>query len=365
MIKRLIQILGFIFILSSCINNDKYIIEGKIKNLTDEDLYVVFESDDLKDVDTISCDKPGEFLITKQGSFDQVTIYTCNKEQWITAYPEKGQKVSITGDWKDPISIDIKGGEVNDQLRKYKKELDPLLKEKAKIVKAWTKNNGSIGSEQAELSARLANVNLQLKENAEKLIRKYPNQKASSILIERLFMIADNSRKIDELLAILEPSARDFFLVSKLEAFSNRAKRTETGAEAPDFTVNNIYGKPLTLDSFPNKYLLLAFTASWHELGQSSHQYLADIKKQYKDKELEVVLVSLDTDTKEIRESMAKDSLQWNLVTDSAGQSSSLIDLYNISVLPRCFLIDKEGEILIKTDNGLELKETMEDLLEE
>ena len=32
-----------------------------------------------------------------------------------------------------------------------------------------------------------------------------------------------------------------------------------------------------------------------------------------------------------------------------AGQAAMLIDLYNVSVLPRCFLIDEDHKILMKT----------------
>ena len=60
-----------------------------------------------------------------------------------------------------------------------------------------------------------------------------------------------------------------------------------------------------------------------------------------------------------------EDSIAWNLVTDSAGQAAMLIDLYNVSVLPRCFLIDEDHKILMKTENGIEIKQTLENLFED
>jgi hypothetical protein len=44
---------------------------------------------------------------------------------------------------------------------------------------------------------------------------------------------------------------KDFYLVKELEQYSARAKRTALGAEAPDFSVRNIYGNTVSLDSFP------------------------------------------------------------------------------------------------------------------
>ena len=66
-----------------------------------------------------------------------------------------------------------------------------------------------------------------------------------------------------------------------------------------------------------------------------------------------------------MRESVAKDSIPWNVVTDSEGQAMLLIDLYNVSVLPRCFLIDEEKRIIMKTDNEVEIRQTLERLIAE
>ena len=76
-----------------------------------------------------------------------------------------------------------------------------------------------------------------------------------------------------------------------------------------------------------------------------------------------MLLVSLDDDQSGVRKVLAKDSIDWNLVTDSAGQAAMLVDLYNVSALPRCFLIDEEGKIILKTDNGVEIKQTLENLI--
>ena len=77
-----------------------------------------------------------------------------------------------------------------------------------------------------------------------------------------------------------------------------------------------------------------------------------------------MLLISLDEDSKEVRQVLAKDSIAWNLVTDSAGQATMLVDLYNVSALPRCFLIDEEGKIVLRTDNGVEIQQTLEKLIE-
>lgn len=243
----------------------------------------------------------------------------------------------------------------------------PLLKEQADLIRQLNKKNrenvnGSI--EETDMASRLANVNHLLSEEAAATIKKYPDEEASVILIQHYFNHPDDTRRMDELLAVLSPKLNDFYLVRKLQEYSTRAKRTALGAEAPGFNVKNIYGAPVSLDSFPNRYLLLAFTAPWCDMCQTEDLYLDEVATKYPKEKVDMLLISLDDDQAGVRKVIAKDSIDWNLVTDSAGQAAMLVDLYNVSALPRCFLIDEEGKIILKTDNGVEIKQTLEKLME-
>ena len=368
MIKRLLLIVGIVVSLSSCGEDIAYRIEGKLANLEDQTLYAVFENDDIKVVDTITCEKPGQFLIErKQGDFREVTIFFEDKTHWVTVYPEKREKVTITGDANYPSMLRVKGGRINDRLSSIKKELAPLLKEQTDLIhQLHNRDRESVNNtiEETDVASRLANVNHLLSEGAAAAVKKYPDEEASVILIQNYFMHPDDTRQMDELLAVLNPKLNDFYVVRKLQEYSTRAKRTALGAEAPGFNVKNIYGAPVSLDSFPKKYILLAFTAPWCDMCQTEDLYLDEVATRYPKDKVDMLLISLDDNQGEVRKVLAKDSIDWNLVTDSAGQAAMLVDLYNVSALPRCFLIDEEGKIILKTDNGMEIKQTLENLIE-
>ena len=327
MIKKLALIIGFIICLSSCGKDYVYRIEGELSNLEDQTVYAVFEKDNYKVVDTVACTKPGQFQIDQhEAGFHCVTIFFADKEHWVTAYLEPGETVKITGDANSPLLLQVKGGRTND---------------------------------------KLTAVNMQLSEEAIRYVKENPNEEASVVLIQSFFSDPDDTRKIDELLALLNPRLKDFYLVKELEQYSARAKRTALGAEAPDFSVRNIYGNTVSLDSFPQKYLLLTFTAPWCDMCQTEDLYLDKVAMKYPKDQLDILLVSLDDNPDNVRDVLKKDSIAWNLVTDSAGQAAMLIDLYNVSVLPRCFLIDEDHKILMKTENGIEIKQTLENLFED
>lgn len=369
-IKQFLLTIGILLSLVSCGGNVAYQIEGKLTNLEDQTVYAVFENEDIKVVDTITCEKPGQFLIQqKQGDFREVTLFFEGKTRWVTAFLEGEGKITISGDINYPTLLKVKGGRINDRLSSMKKELAPLLKERADLARKLhgdkqNRDSVNIAIEDTDIASRLANIHYLLEEKVTDLVKKNSKEEASVVLIRTYFMRPDDTRQMDELLAVLDPKLKDFYLVPKLEEYSTRAKRTALGAEAPDFKVKNIYGKPVSLDSFSKKYLLLAFTAPWCDMCQTEDLYLDKVAMKYPKDKLDMLLISLDEDSKEVRQVLAKDSIAWNLVTDSAGQATMLVDLYNVSALPRCYLIDEEGKIVLRTDNGVEIQQTLEKLIE-
>ncbi|MEG1545111.1 MAG: TlpA disulfide reductase family protein, partial [Tannerellaceae bacterium] len=346
-------------------------IEGKISNLGEQTLYAVFESENGKLVDTVTCEKPGQFLIDQtQEGFHSVTLFFENKQQWLTAYLEPNEKVTITGDILYPTLIQVKGGRINDKLSAMRKEIAPLLKEQADLINLLNKNmlnkkeSSSAVTDEMDISSRLSNVNHQISEQAHNYVQANPEELASVVLIEHYFANTDDTRRMDELLAVLSPKLKDNYLVKNLKEYSAKAKRTALGAEAPGFTVTNVYGSSISLDSFPQKYVLLTFTAPWCDMCQTENLYLDDIVAKFPKDKLDILVISLDDNQKEVRSLLLKDSIRWNLVTDSAGQAAMMLNLYNVSALPRCFLIDEEGKILLKTENGMEIKKALETLMD-
>jgi peroxiredoxin len=358
--KRIRLMISALAILSSCGGDAVYRIDGKLSNLDNQLIYVVFESEDRNVVDSVTCYKPGQFKIEQeQAGFYQVTLFFENRTRWFTVYLEPNVKVTLVGNLQQPNLFQAKGGRLNNELSSIRKQFFPFLKEQEELLKLMQSKSPASN----DVTSRLANVNHQLSEQALAYIQRHPEEAASVVLIKTFLVNPDDTRQLDELLITLDPKLKDFYLVKELEQYSARAKRTALGAEAPNFTVKNIYGESISLDSFPEKYLLLTFTAPWCDMCQTDDLYLDQIDREYPEENLEQLLVSLDDNMPALREVLKKDSIRWNLVTDSAGQATMLVDLYNVSALPRCFLIDEKGKIILKTENGAEIKRTLENLI--
>jgi peroxiredoxin len=357
--KRIPLIISMVALLSACSGDAVYRIDGKLSNLEDRFVYAVFESEGRNVVDTIVCYKPGQFRIEQnQTGFNQVTLFFEDKAVWFTIYLEPNERVTLSGDMQEPDMLQAKGGQLNNELSSIRKQLFPLLKERADLLHRF-KNEPL---DPNDLTSRLVNVNHQLNEQALAYVREHPNEAASVVLIKTFLVNPDDTRMLDELLITLHPDLQDFYLVRELEQYNARAKRTSLGADAPDFTLKNIYGDTVSLDSFSRRHLLLTFIAPWCDMCQTDDLYLNEIYRDYPEDKLGQLLVSLDDDMNTLRNVLEEDSIRWNFVADSAGQSTMMVDLYNVSALPRCFLIDEEGKIILKTDNGVEIKQTLKQI---
>jgi len=363
MLKKLKFFICIFCLFFSCNEENNYRIKVNLSNLQAQDIFLVYEAADSKTIDTLSYDGTGALVFTKEKSdFRTLTLYYDNFSRWITLYLENPQRIVVSGDAFFPGLIQVKGGRINELLSEFRKRNVALLKEQT--IPLYTNDTIQDGVNGNMIqAARNSTINHELRLQVEAFIEKNPDEEASAILIKEYFVDPNNPLLTDHLLDILDPKLVDFYVVQDLKQYTEKARQTIAGALAPDFNVRNIYGQTFSRDSFSNQYFILAFTTMWSDMCQTDELHLDEIISSYSKDSLRVMLVSLDENPQELRSVIRNDSIQWNIVTDSVGQAIGLLDLYNVNVLPHCFLMNKEGYIVLKTENGVELRRLLEQLI--
>ena len=356
--KKFLYIFSVIFGMFSCNNENLYQIKGQLSNLDDDTLYVVFETSESIKIDTIISNEKGQFSVFHEQDADFLiaTFYYNDRSNWFTVYPEVGKWTQVTGEADYPKNLQIKGGRIHKKLSKFQKKAAPIFKELTDLQK----NNISLDGDEA---MRQSTLMLELRKIVQYFVKKNPDEKASAVLISEYFSNPDEIEQAEVILRLLSPELDNFFLVKNRWAEIERAKKTCIGAPAPLFSVTNIDGQTFTSDSLVNKHFILAFTALWCDICKTEVMMLDDISTSYAKDSLEILLIYLDDDLKEIREKINQDTIQWNIVADSAGQAIQLFDLYNVNSLPTCFLVDKEGVIRLNTVSGEELKQKIDEMM--
>ena len=118
---------------------------------------------------------------------------------------------------------------------------------------------------------------------------------------------------------------------------------------APVFSATDVYGKPLSLDMYKGKYILLHF---WSMYSHPSVIELNDLKKAYQNysgKGLVIISVNgdklnTDLDRKILLNFIKEMDLNWLHIAD--GNKRAIFNLYFVHNYPTLYLLNQEGYIV-------------------
>lgn len=151
-----------------------------------------------------------------------------------------------------------------------------------------------------------------------------------------------------------------FILIAVLFAFSALAESVpEVEAKAPSFKLPNLDEKIFSLDQHLGKeILILCFFTSWSKSCQEEIDFLNDLNKEYKNKNLKIAAVSFDRKLSELYALVSKNKIDLEILHD---YKLKTLKTYRILILPTTFLIDPEGKISnIYIDFDKNVKEALE-----
>jgi peroxiredoxin len=136
-----------------------------------------------------------------------------------------------------------------------------------------------------------------------------------------------------------------------------------TGKAAPDFTLPDVNGKPISLSSLKGKFVLVDFWASWCRPCRMENPNVVAAYNKFKDKNFTVLGVSLDENKEAWLKAIQSDKLTWQHVSDLKQWSSMVIPLYKFDGIPYNVLIDPQGKIIAESLRGHELEAKLAEVL--
>ncbi len=126
-----------------------------------------------------------------------------------------------------------------------------------------------------------------------------------------------------------------------------RVLRYKSPMPAGNFKVVDLEGNSTDLTQFQGKIVLLNFWATWCGPCKKEMAPMEVLYRQFKDRGLTIVAVSLDQGgVKVVRSFVQKKGLTFPVLIDTAGKAKST---YRITSLPTTFLIDQDGRIIGKS----------------
>jgi len=136
---------------------------------------------------------------------------------------------------------------------------------------------------------------------------------------------------------------------------------TEVGAVAPNFTMNDQFGKPVNLNQFKGKTVVIDFWATWCPPCRKSIPFVKESYNKYKNNNVVFLGVSLDKaeGLDGWKEYIRDNGMDWVQVADGKFWDNKAAALFGIESIPSLWVLDREGKIVGKNLFHDELEATI------
>lgn len=222
--------------------------------------------------------------------------------------------------------------------------------------------NNQISAIQQERDAKFGSLRSVFTKNMIDFIKSNPSNTMSLTFVESLNNDENKGLDIKALFNSLDEKIKNSNRGKRLVS-SLKANELVVGGQAFDFQQADINGKPVKLSDFKGKYVLLDFWASWCVPCREENPNVVKEYAKYKDKNFEIVAISLDNKKENWLKAIQDDKLTWVHLSDLQGWKNEVSVMYGVKGVPTNFLISPEGKILATDLRGDALGKFLEKTL--
>ncbi|MFN7675139.1 TlpA family protein disulfide reductase [Flavobacterium sp.] len=144
---------------------------------------------------------------------------------------------------------------------------------------------------------------------------------------------------------------------------SPKVVKPAVGTVAPNFKAPTPSGKIVSLKESLGKVTLIDFWASWCQPCREENPKVIALYNEFHKKGFNIISVSLDDNTEDWKNAIAKDGLTWTQVSNLKEMKDPIAIQYGITQIPTTFLLDSDGKIVAIDLFGEDLKAKINELL--
>ena len=335
--RRLLPLVVFLLCLCSCKDKaNTFILEGNVAGLANDTLYIYGADALYEHIDTV---------VAKEGAFRYTVAVDTVTPMWVLfpnmhremVFADKNLTATMQGDTAITGHIRIEGGEQNALLAEFQQMTDTI-------------NDGK----------RITAI-------ADSFIRANPYSEVSIHLLREYFVQQPqpNYTKIKTLIASMSGNLQDNNYIKQLQRTLNNYKPLAKNSSVNSYNVRDTEGKNVSTSDYKDTYLLITFWASWDEESRQRQRELIAIKEKYKNRDFDILSISLDTDRKAWMQAIADDSVTWRQACDLDGWTTGIVERMQVHHLPANFLLNSSRRVQTIDLYGEALDKKIGELTEE
>ena len=277
--------------------------------------------------------------------------------------------------YKDSIFSSISVGTYNnnvfdDYKKQYKKQYNVISNLRDSIMKL---TNDPIVLNQ--LNKKMKSQKLLLKNFGFIFIKSYPDSDFSLTLLnsaigQKGFDMDLAKQAYDKInISIKTKTVENQIISNQIKTKLNKVKKNELikiGEKVPNFSAPNSEGVVLKLNEIKGKVTIIDFWASWCKPCRIENPNLVSLYNEYHVKGLEIISISLDSETQKSAwiKAIEKDQLNWYNISNLKSWNDPIAQLYGVNSIPATFIIDKDGVLIDKRLRGSQLDNKIKELLD-
>ena len=375
--KRAILIVWAAVLLFSCGPKNQFTISGTIDGGAGKTLYFSqLHPSKLTFVDSVKLDKKGNFELKGTTSDPTFYLLQVSNTNFLTLLLDSADRVTIEGNYANlAFDYDVEGSanskeiqELNQKFAEAKAKLDSL-----RALYNKNKNNPLYASTLESLNIEYASIANAYAQYASDFVKRNPFSPANIYALYQqwepnAFVINDLQlmKTTASALSSLYPNNdhvkalynNTLDIMRKERSMQAMQLLQQSAVNSPDINLPDQHGINRSLWSLQGKYVLLQFWSAKDRTSRVQNQVLNELYAQYRNRGFEIYMVSIDNDRAAWLQAIAEDNMPWINVGDMKG-SYQAVNSYNIQAIPSNYILDKEGQIVVKNLQGPALTQAL------
>lgn len=363
--KNIIYLVAGTLLIFSCTSEPHYVVKGKIEGSDNVTFYLQKREDGkLISIDS-AVSKKGSFTL-KGGKVDypqmiQLVAGTTKKR---TSFYLENSEIIVSGILDSLFKATITGSKTHDEYRTLV-DANKILSDKYTTIYSDYQIAGRAGDtvKTAEMEKQLESLQTEMTDLQKDFVKNNPASYVTPSILSSLSYEMEAS-EIEAAINTMDTAVAAIPMMKSLKERVQVMKAVSIGQKAPDFTMNDVDGKPVALSSkIGAKLLLVDFWAAWCGPCRQENPNVVKVYNEFNKKGFDVFGVSLDQEKEDWVKAIADDKLTWTHVSDLQYWSNAAAKMYAVNAIPANFLLDETGTIIARNVRGEELYKKVNEIL--
>jgi peroxiredoxin len=363
--KNIFYLIAGTLLIISCTSEPHYVVKGKILG-SDNITFYLQKRDNGKMISIDSAiSRKGSFTL-KGGKVDypQMIQLVAGDTRKRTSFYLENSEIVVSGTLDSLFKATITGSKTHDEYRTLV-DANKILSDKYTSIYSDYQIAGRAGdtAKTSEMEKQLESLQTEMTELQKNFVKNNPASYVTPSILSSLSYDMDAS-ELEAAINSMDTAVAAIPMMKSLKEQVQVMKAVSVGQKAPDFTMNDVNGKPVALSSkIGAKLLLVDFWAAWCGPCREENPNVVKVYNEFHKKGFDVFGISLDQSKEEWVKAIADDKLSWTHVSDLQRGNNAAAKLYAVNAIPSNFLLDETGTIIARNIRGEELYKKVNEIL--